>query len=99
VFQPPTDDFVDGAPAFAVEVRSKDDFGAAAEREMAARRADYFSAGTPVVWDVDMLQEHVVRVYRASEPATPTIYRSGERAEAEPAVPGWSMAVDDLVRI
>lgn len=95
--QPLTDDFVNGAPIFAVEVRSKDDYGAAAERDMAAKRADYFAAGTRVVWDVDMLNEHVIRVYRAGEPA-PTTYGRGERAEAEPAVPGWSLLVDDLVR-
>ena len=27
-----------------------------------------------------------------------TLYRRGEIAEAEPAVPGWTMAVDDLFR-
>ena len=49
-----------------------------------------------VVWDVDLLSENVVRVYRATDPETPTIYRRGEIAEAEPAVPGWTIAVDDL---
>ena len=44
--------FLEGAPVFAVEVRSENDYGAAAEREMAA------------------------------------IYRRGDTAEAEPAVPG-----------
>ena len=43
-----------------------------------------------------MLREEVVRVYRASDPATPTVYHKGDRTEAEPAVPGWSMPVDDL---
>jgi hypothetical protein len=38
----------------------------------------------------------VVRVYRASNPEDPTIYRRGEMAEAEPAVPGWRMPVDEL---
>jgi len=28
---------------------------------------------------------------RASDPSNPTIYRRGEIAEAEPAVPGWRM--------
>ena len=37
-----------------------------------------------------------VRVYRASDPDKPTIYRRGDIAEAEPAVPGWRMAVDEL---
>jgi Uma2 family endonuclease len=45
---------------------------------------------------VDVLREHVVRVYRASDPVAPTIYRRGEQAEAEPALPGWSKPVDDL---
>ena len=89
-------DFFEGAPAFAVEVRSKGDYGPRAEREMAKKRADYFAAGTLVVWDVDLLSEDVVRVYRASAPEKAKIYRKGEIAEAEPAVPGWTMAVDDL---
>ena len=88
--------FYKGAPVFAVEVRSEGDYGPRAEREMAAKRADYFAAGTLVVWDVDLLNEDVVRVYRATDSANPTLYRRGETAEAEPAVPGWTIAVDDL---
>jgi len=88
--------FAEGAPVFAVAVRSEDDYGPAAEREMAAKRADYFACGTLVVWDVDLLSEDVVKVYRASDPDHPTIYRRGEIAEAEPAVPGWRMPIDDL---
>ena len=88
--------FLSEAPVFAVEVRSEGDYGPAAEREMAAKRADYFAAGTKVVWDVDLLSEDVVRVYRAESPEQPTIYRRGETAEAEPAVPGWTFAVDEL---
>jgi Uma2 family endonuclease len=89
--------FLDGAPVFAAEVRSEGDYGAKAEREMAAKRADYFAAGTLVVWDVDVLKEKVVRVYRADDPEHPKVYSSGEMAEAEPAVVGWSMPVDDLL--
>ncbi|HEV2860416.1 MAG TPA: Uma2 family endonuclease [Pyrinomonadaceae bacterium] len=88
--------FFEGAPAFAAEVRSEGDYGPRAERELAKKRADYFEAGTLVVWDVDLLGEDVVKVYRASDPENPTVYRRGEVAEAEPAVPGWRMAVDDL---
>src|SRR4029078_10011921 len=86
----------EGAPVFAVEVRSEGDYGPRPEREMAKKRADYFAAGTLVVWDVDLLSNDVVRVYRASAPETATIYHRGETAEAEPAVPGWTMLVDDL---
>jgi Uma2 family endonuclease len=88
--------FLEGAPVFAAEVRSENDYGPAAEKEIAEKRADYFAAGTLVVWDVDLLSEDVIKVYRASDPANPTIYRRGEIAEAEPAVPGWTMAVDEL---
>ena len=88
--------FPEGSPVFAVEVRSENDYGPRAEREMAKKRADYFAAGTLVVWDVDLLSDDVVRVYRASEPETAKIFRKGQVAEAEPAVPGWTMAVDDL---
>jgi len=88
--------FYQGAPVFAVEVRSEGDYGRRAEREIAAKRAEYFDAGTLVVWDVDLLSENVVRVYRANDSANPTFYRRGEIAEAEPAVPGWTIAVDDL---
>ena len=89
--------FLEGAPVFAVEVRSTDDYGPAAERRMAQKRSDYFAAGTLVVWDVDVLRENLVRVYRASDPQNPTIYRSDEVAEAEPALPGWAMSVDDIM--
>ncbi|HYN83735.1 MAG TPA: Uma2 family endonuclease [Pyrinomonadaceae bacterium] len=93
---PPGMKFFDGAPVFAVEVRSEGDYGPRAARKMAQKRADYFAAGTKVVWDVDLLGEDVVRVHRATEPEKPDVYRRGEAAEAEPAVPGWAMQVDDL---
>jgi Uma2 family endonuclease len=88
--------FFEGAPVFAVEVRSKGDYGPKAERQMAQKRADYFAAGTLVVWDVDLTSENVVRVYRSSDPQRATIYHPGEIGEAEPAVPGWTMPVNDL---
>ena len=89
-------DFYPEAPIFAVEVRSKNDYGPNAERAIHARIADYFAAGTLVVWDVDLLGENIVSVYRRDNPDQPTVYRRGQLAEAEPAVPGWTIAVDDL---
>lgn len=88
--------FFEGAPVFAVEVRSEGDYGPKAERNMAEKRDEYFAAGTLVVWDVDLINDDVVRVYRASDPGNPKVYRRGEVAEAEPAAPGWTMPVDDL---
>ncbi|HXF41264.1 MAG TPA: Uma2 family endonuclease [Blastocatellia bacterium] len=88
--------FLKGAPIFAVEVRSEGDYGRKAESNMARKRADYFAAGTLVVWDVDVLVEEVVRSYRADDPDHPTVFHRGGVANAEPALPGWSMPVDDL---
>jgi Uma2 family endonuclease len=88
--------FLEGAPVFAAEIRSENDYGEVAERKMADKRADYFAAGTLVVWDVDVLRDRLIRVYRANDPEHPTVYGSGDIAEAEPAVPGWRMPVNEL---
>jgi len=88
--------FLDGAPIFAVEVRSEGDYGRRAEEKLARKRADYFAAGTLTVWDVDVLRDRVIRCYRADDPDDPTVFRCGEVADAEPALPGWTMPVDDL---
>ena len=88
--------FLEGAPIFAVEVRSENDYGPRAERALTAKRADYFAAGTLVVWDVDLLSAEVVKSYAANTPETAKVFRRGEIADAEPAVSGWSIAVDEL---
>jgi Uma2 family endonuclease len=88
--------FLNGPPALAVEVRSEGDYGLRAEREILTKRADYFAAGTRVVWDVDVLRAEEIRSYRAETPDGPVIYRRGETAEAAPAVPGWRFPVDAL---
>lgn len=94
---PPADAmrFVPGPPDFAAEVRSEGDYGPAAEAALAAKRAEYFEAGTRVVWDVDPAAG-VVRRYRPGEPA-PAVFGAGTEADAEPAVPGWRLAVDWLM--
>jgi Uma2 family endonuclease len=89
--------FYTGAPRFVAEVRSENDYGPAAEREMEQKRAEYFQAGTRVVWDVGLQSDEVVRKYLAPEAERPSaVYRRGDTAEAEPAVPGWTMPVDDM---
>ena len=87
--------FLEGPPTFAVEVRSEGDHGPRAERAMAAKRADYFEAGTRVVWDLDPVAE-TVRSYRADDPANPLVFGRGDEAHAEPAVIGWRIAVDRI---
>jgi Uma2 family endonuclease len=87
--------FVEGAPRLAVEVRSEGDYTPAAELALAAKRADYFEAGTLVVWDVDPIAR-LIRSYKADAPAQAVIFASGAVADAEPAVPGWTLRVDDV---
>ncbi|MGA9773655.1 MAG: Uma2 family endonuclease [Blastocatellia bacterium] len=88
--------FLEGSPVFAVEIRSENDYGPKAEQKMAEKRRDYFAAGTIVIWDVDLLSPDVIKSYNASDPANPQIFRPGDTANAEPAVPGWMLAVDEL---
>jgi Uma2 family endonuclease len=88
--------FYEGAPIFAVEVRSENDYGPVEEQAMRDKRMDYFAAGTLVVWDVGVLSDDVIKVYRSSDPDSPTIYRRGEVAEAEPGVLGWRFPVDSM---
>ncbi len=90
--------FLDGAPVFAAEVRSEEDYGPIAEKRLAQKRADYFAAGTLVVWDVDVLRDEVVRSYAATRPEGPRLFHRGEVADAEPALPGWAMPVEDLFK-
>ncbi|HEX4591683.1 MAG TPA: Uma2 family endonuclease [Gemmataceae bacterium] len=94
---PQADDmkFIEGPPTFAVEVRSEGDYGPAADAEYAAKRADYFEAGTKAVWDVDPVAKTVTGV-SADAPANPTIFRVGEQADAESALPGWRVPVAEL---
>jgi Uma2 family endonuclease len=88
--------FFDGAPVFAVEVRSESEYGHKADERIAEKRADYFAAGTLCLWDVDLIGPDVVKAYHANNPDNPIIFRRGDTADAGKAVPGWSMSVDDL---
>jgi hypothetical protein len=42
------------------------------------------------------LSADVIKSYKASDPEQPMIFRRGDIADAEPAIPGWQMAVNDL---
>jgi Uma2 family endonuclease len=87
--------FIQGPPTFAVEVRSENDYGPAAERAIEAKRADYFEAGTLVVWDVDPKADSI-KVYRSETPDQPETFVRGQVANAEPAVPDWQVEVDRI---
>jgi len=87
--------FIEGPPTFGAEVRSENNYGPSAELAMAEKRNDYFEAGTLVVWDVDPIAETIAK-YTHDAPDTPAIFKRGDIADAEPAVPGWRMAVDEV---
>lgn len=89
--------FIEGAPVFAVEVRSEGDYGPAANRAYAAKRRDYFAAGTRVVWDVDPINKTIAS-YRADQPDAPTRFGMDDTASAEPALPGWRVAVHTIFK-
>jgi Uma2 family endonuclease len=88
--------FLQGAPIFAVEVRSENDYGKKADEAIKQKRYDYFAAGTKVVWDVDLLGEEVIKSYSSENPDLPQIFKRGEIANAESALPAWIFAVDEL---
>jgi Uma2 family endonuclease len=90
--------FIEGAPRFAVEVRSENDYGPAAEKRILRKIKDYFAAGTLVVWDVDLLSDDIIKCYRESSPDEPQIFCAADKADAEPAVPKWRFEVKKLVR-
>ena len=85
--------FIYGSPTLAVEVRGEPDYGPVADAARADKREDYFQAGTLVVWDVDPSSE-TITAYRRHQPSV--IFRRGQIADAEPAVPGWRITVDEI---
>jgi Uma2 family endonuclease len=89
---------MEGAPLFAIEVRSPGEYGLRAERSIASKRAEYFAAGTQVVWDVDLFRQRSIRSFHADAPTAPAIFRAGDEAHAEPALPGWRMSVDEMLK-
>ena len=87
--------WIEGPPTFAMEVRVLEDYLPEFDPVRAAKRADYFAAGTQVVWDVDPVTE-TIALHRASEPQHGIVFGHGDTAEAEPGVPGWRLKVDDV---
>lgn len=92
-----TEDFIEGAPSFAVEVRSPGDYTPSGEAALTAKIKDYFSAGAIIVWDVDLRNE-VIRSYCSTDPARPKFFSFRDVADAEPAVAGWRFLAKRLKR-
>ncbi|HEX9726541.1 MAG TPA: hypothetical protein VGC53_19850 [Vicinamibacteria bacterium] len=45
---------------------------------------------------MDVLRGELIRAFRATDPENPAVFRRGEIADAEPALPGFRMPVDDI---
>ena len=73
--------------AFVVNLPHRKSFSPDAAFQIGALPGPKFYEGAPVF---------AVEVRSAGDPENPTVYRRGESAEAEPALPGWSMPVADL---
>ena len=69
----------------------------AAIQNQAAKRADYETRGACAENAQHRRLVFAWHEYdRADQPDTPTVYRPGDLAEAEPAVPGWRISVDEV---
>lgn len=86
--------FISGAPLFAVEVRSENDYGEAAEKRMREKRADYFAAGTKVIWDVDLLNDDVIKCYTSETDVV--VFKRSEKAKVPVGLADWEFPVDAL---
>ena len=85
---------IEGAPVFATEVRSENDYGPRMNALIQTKIEDYFAAGTLAVWDVDLLSENVVTLHTPNN--APRVFRRGEIADAGAALPAWSIPVDEI---
>ncbi|HKP54953.1 MAG TPA: hypothetical protein VJ183_20145 [Chloroflexia bacterium] len=81
---------------FVIEVRSKGDYGPAAEEAFADRRAEYFRNGVLVVWDIDLVRSDTIRAYIFRLPEYAIISRRSDNASGKPALWNWVFPVDDL---
>jgi Uma2 family endonuclease len=74
-------------------VRSESDYSRSALVALAAKRSDYFEAGTTIVWDVDPIAE-CIHIYTAETPDQPITCKRGQFVDAEPTLPGFRIDVD-----
>jgi Uma2 family endonuclease len=84
--------FVLGAPAFAVEFVRE---GGEPFRAMVERVDDYFRAGSSTVWVIDSRDLRVLR-YRPGQRGPAECFWD-QTADAEPAVSGWCLKVEELL--
>ncbi len=89
--EPPAEGFPECVPDFVAEVRSPRD----SWREVLEKCLIWTSHGVPVVWLVDPTEERVLVLCPGADPLE---VRRGGAADAAPALPEFTVAVDDLFR-
>lgn len=87
--------YLPGPPNFAIELTARNAEDFRSEEQLAAKRADYFEAGTLVVWEIDPLARCVC-AYKNPVPQSKQVFSLGQFADAEPAIPGWRIEVDKI---
>ncbi len=88
---PPARGFAEVVPDFVVEVRSPDD----SFREALEKCLIWSSHGVPVVWLVDPIDRRIL-AFRPNQ--TPVESRGAAKASAGPSLPGFEVAIDDVLR-
>jgi Uma2 family endonuclease len=90
--QRPTDAVPAVVPNIAIEILSDSN----TPGEMVIKRAEYFSAGVTLVWEIDP-RNRTVTVYTSPTQATTLIV--GDTLLGAPALPGFSLPIADLFDI
>ncbi|MBI1901981.1 MAG: Uma2 family endonuclease [Planctomycetia bacterium] len=85
----PTEAIPAVAPDLAVEILSADNTAA----EMEQKRADYFAAGTKLVWEIDP-ELRTVRVFRS--PDEPRLLRAADTLDGGDVLPGLEIPLAEL---
>src|SRR5438045_3038365 len=62
----------DDKPLFAMRMRDYSEHGQEADQTIRSEIMAFFEAGAQVVWDVDVFDDKVIHVYRATNPDHPT---------------------------
>ena len=83
------EEFIPGAPDLAVEILSPSSRWSEVEEKI----ADYFAAGTRLVWVVDPRERRAIVRY---PDRPPRVVASGESLDGEDVVPGFALALAEL---
>jgi Uma2 family endonuclease len=87
--RPPRESILDLAPDLAVEILSEGN----TQKEMQRKLADYFAAGTRLVWYIDV-RKRIVSVY--TSPESMTVLDETATIDGANVLPGFRLAIKEL---